>query len=176
MSHIESIIVAILTYLVSNTSQPLFRRAEIHLGFLQQLLNSLQRRLHILFVPLPSLEAGIGAFACSKTGLNLTWFPTWKFSRCWGDGRHVTLSRFKVGLQLNMSSSNMALVASDVAWKWKWEAQSVNYNGKGSLELDVALLFSDGIVWNISQTTIIHVGHHVHLHVGHHEGSETLTE
>ena len=80
MSHIESIIVAILTYLVSNASQPLFRRAEIHLGFLQQLLNSLQRRLHILLVPLPSLEAGIGAFACSKTGLNLTWFPTWKSS------------------------------------------------------------------------------------------------
>ena len=89
MSHIESIIVAILTYLVSNASQPLFRRAEIHLGFLQQLLNSLQRRLHVLLVPLPSLEAGIGALACSETGLNLTWFPS--FSRRWGDGRHVTL-------------------------------------------------------------------------------------
>ena len=48
-----------------------------------------------------------------------------------------SLSRFKVGLQLNMSSSKMALVASNVAWKWKWEAQSVNYNGKGSWEQDV---------------------------------------
>ena len=57
-----------------------------------------------------------------------------------------SLARFKVGLQLNMSSSNMALVASNVEWKWKWEAQSVNYNGKGSLELDVAVLSSDGIV------------------------------